>query len=412
MDKQILPDGADYEGSTGYHCFVLELFLYSFILCRANKIEIEDKYWRKLQAMLVYLRAIVRPDRLTPLIGDTDGGHVFSSPRNANDHSYLLAVGAGVFADAQFKVNGSETPPELIQALGDEGLRTFHQLAASDELRSQAFPDAGTYVLRHDDLFLAFNANGATPGRPASHRHNDLLSIEVYAHGRSFIVDPGTYVYTADLRERHLFRSTAYHSTITIDEQEQQTIRAEAPFVIGNEARVRVSVWETNSELDQVVAEHAGYDRLADALTHRRTITFYKRDRWWLIEDELAGNGAHEVAARFHFDAGLELQQFERGGVIARDVASGHRLCIQPIEVGDLHQPDFESQFVSRHYGSKLPSMTAKWSTRITAPWKIRWAILPVAAGEDCEERLNRVRSFVESHIDKQTLDFGLGTLD
>src|SRR5207253_8402267 len=50
MDKQILPDGADYESSTGYHRFVLELFLYSFSLCRANGIAIEERYWQKLHA--------------------------------------------------------------------------------------------------------------------------------------------------------------------------------------------------------------------------------------------------------------------------------------------------------------------------------------------------------------------------
>src|SRR5690349_5067090 len=45
MDKQVLADGADFEASTGYHRFVTELFLYSFLLCRANNVEIETRYW-------------------------------------------------------------------------------------------------------------------------------------------------------------------------------------------------------------------------------------------------------------------------------------------------------------------------------------------------------------------------------
>src|SRR5437773_3383743 len=129
MDKQVLPDGADYEASTGYHCFVLELFLYSFILCRLNKIPIAAEYWRKLRTMLVYLRGILRPDGMTPLIGDTDSGQVLPIvSRSANDRAYLLALGASVFKDSQLKLGRLETPQELLWVLGEEGLRDYEQL--------------------------------------------------------------------------------------------------------------------------------------------------------------------------------------------------------------------------------------------------------------------------------------------
>jgi hypothetical protein len=230
MDKQVLPDGADYEGSTGYHRFVLELFLYSFVLCRTNGIEIEPRYWQKLRSMLEYLRAYLRPDGRAPLIGDTDGGQFLPLVnRTANDHAYLLAVGAALFDDTSPHPDQDEAAPEVLWVLGSEGLREF----APPETGSRVFQDAGTCVLRHDDLFLLLNAGGTQKGRPTSHRHNDLLSLEIAAFGRAFIVDPGTYVYTADLQERHLFRCTAYHSTLTIDDEEQMSISEVTPFVIG-----------------------------------------------------------------------------------------------------------------------------------------------------------------------------------
>jgi len=388
MDKQILPDGADYEGSTGYHRFVVELFLHTFLLCRINQIEIPEKYWQKLEAMLIYLRAILRPDGLAPLIGDSDGGQVLPIvSRDANDHSYVLALGAATFKDAQFKLAKLPAPVEMLWLLGEDGLRDYEQLASSSvEVLSQAFPDAGGYVMRHEDLYLLCNANGVQRGRPASHRHNDVLSIEVSACGRAFIFDPGSYVYTADLRERHLFRSTSYHSTVEIDDSEQQTIHEDAPFAIGGEAPVRVLVWETTPKRDWIVAEHTGYERLPQPVTHRRAITFDKTNRWWLIEDEAMGVGEHKVATRFHFDSGLNVERFDEHCVIAHDETSGACLIVRSLALAQA--AELEAQFTSRQYGSKDESVSACWVTKATLPCKFRWAIVPVRAGEDQTERL------------------------
>ncbi|MDQ3134542.1 MAG: heparinase II/III family protein, partial [Acidobacteriota bacterium] len=250
MDKQILADGADAESSTGYHRFVLELLLYSFTLCRANDVEIEDRYWRKLRRMLEYTRAYLRPDRRAPLVGDTDGGQFLPlRKRAADDHAYVLAIGAAVLQEPHLKL-ADDPPAELGWLLGAEGLRAYKSLraASSPPPSSAAFADAGSYLLRDGDLYLHFNACGAGLGGRGSHGHNDKLSVEVSAHGVLFIADPGTFVYTADLRARHLFRSTAAHSTVEVDETEQNTTREAEPFVIGDEARPRVLRWEITAE--------------------------------------------------------------------------------------------------------------------------------------------------------------------
>lgn len=399
MDKQILPDGADYERSTGYHRFVLELFLYSFILCDANDIAIEEKYWQKLRAMFVYARGILRPDGRAPLIGDTDGGQVLPVVhRSADDHAYLLTFAAVIFEDNAFKLPGARATEELLWALGADGINNYQNLDPSTTpVESQSFPDAGTNVLRKDDLYLLFNAGGLAGKGRASHAHNDVLSIELSAHGRAFLVDPGAYVYTADLQQRHIFRSTAYHSTIQIDGAEQNSTNQESPFVIGDEARGRLLNWETTAERDFAQAEHAGYSRLGQDVTHRRTIIFDKTKGWWLVEDEINGEGEHTISARFHFDEGLEVE--------AR-VANGKSMAVAWDKMGDnasprlfvcasdlKEQPHLEEQFTSKHYGSRLPSTSAYWSVRVSLPCKLRWAIVPVGAGEREEDRLQNHQS-------------------
>ncbi|HEX3086006.1 MAG TPA: alginate lyase family protein, partial [Pyrinomonadaceae bacterium] len=263
MDKQTLPDGADYEASTGYHRLKVELYLYSVVLCHLNGIEIAERYWAKLRAMISYMAAYLRPDGRAPLIGDTDSGQVLPFVRRAaDDHGYVLALGAAIFHEPRFELPSEEVPEELLWILGEQGVRDYRSLPDGSLPESQSFPDAGIYLLRQDDLYLLFNASDAGVNGRGSHGHNDALSIEVSAAGVPFIVDPGTYLYTANLHERHLFRSTAYHSTVQVDGQEQNTTEQSIPFIIGNEAQPRVLAWESNAETDFIVAEHYGYQRL------------------------------------------------------------------------------------------------------------------------------------------------------
>jgi hypothetical protein len=345
MDKQILPDGADFESSTGYHRFVTELFLYSFVLCRDNGIKIDERYWSRLRAMLLYIRGYLRPDGLAPLIGDTDGGQFLPlQQKHANDHRYLLEAGAEVFDD-----------PSLRDA----------------ETVSKAFPQAGIYIMRHEDLYLCFNASGAGINGRGSHGHNDALSIEICAGDCAFIVDPGTGIYTGDLQKRHDFRSTAYHSTVKIDGVEQNTTHRDMPFVIGDEAKPRVLSWETTPETDKIVAEHYGYRRLPDPVTHRRSVTFHKEDRYWLIEDEFLGNTNHTFEVRFHFAPGLQINLDETSVRIC-DPNTDLTLTVSSLSLSG--SPELEQQFTSRNYGEISESLSACW--RFSGrPGKLSWKL-------------------------------------
>ena len=373
IDQQVLPDGADFESSTGYHRFVLELVLYSFLLCRSNNVEVSERYWQKLRMMLEYVRCYLRPDASAPLIGDSDGGQVMPMRKRASDdHAYVLAVGAVVFNDSSLKISGAE-PEELVWLFGEGGLSTFDSLGESETCGSISFPNAGLHIMRQKDLYLSLNTSHAGINGRGSHGHNDALSIEVAACGRSFIVDAGTFVYTGDLARRHKFRSTAYHSTVEIDGEEQNTTDIRIPFVIGNEARPNLLFWETAEEFDRVSGEHSGYRRLPLPVTHRRTVTFNKRERSWLIDDEFTGEGEHSFAIRFHFDAGLRV---ESGAdyVVAHDPNSGARLRIGAVTLRSA--PTLEEQAVSTDYGEQRQSVSAVWNVN-GRPEKMSWLIQP-----------------------------------
>jgi hypothetical protein len=398
LDKQVLEDGAHYESSTGYHRFAVELFLYTSLLCRANDIELPPRFTTRVRAMLEYTRDYLKPTRRAPLVGDADNSRLLSlTLRAADEHAYLVGVGAALNRDHLMKVEDA-APFELLWLMGAEGLESYESLTIDRAFRSQptssARPVAGVHVLRHDDLYLLMSTSGAGLKGRGSHAHNDALSLEVSACGSDFIVDPGTYVYTRDLRARGQFRSTAWHSTVEIDGTEQNTTDEVAPFRIGGEARPCLLYFTKSAERDIARAKHHGYERLSRPVTHARSVTLDKRARLFIVEDYFAGAGSHVFRFFFHAGRGITARVRE-GFAELYDARNDARLLVVAFDVNT--EPTIEPRSTSRDYGERVASQSLCWTLDARAPLKVAWALVPVGADEDEGERLKMLDQLMKS---------------
>jgi len=377
MDNQILADGANFEAATGYHKFVTELFLFSFILAGSNGIEIEKKNLEKLRSMLSYLRGIIRPDNRLPLIGDGDGSQIVPIiKRDADDATYLLSIGAAFLNDN--KLSPTNNAPELLWLFSNIDISN----CCEEEMLSMQFKDAGAYVMREADMYLHFNANDCGINGRGSHGHNDALSIEISAFGRPFIVDPGSYVYNLDRDARHLFRSTAYHSTVMVDDEEQNMTDPKLPFVMGNEARPIVDEWQVSEEVDRVSGVHFGYKRLSEPITHRRTIEFFKKQRYWIIEDKLTGKGRHKFSFSFHLAPAINVHKIDRNLIKICDEESRELF----IHISGVNLPyEIVPAHASRNYGHREKSLIIRWEIIAEAPFTARFRVSEKRHSEQTE---------------------------
>ncbi len=220
--------------------------------------------------------------------------------------------------------------------------------------------------MRHNDLYMIIDCVPANPKAPSGHKHNSRLSFELFAQDKSFIIDPGTYVYTADKEMRNLFRSTKYHNTVVVDGEEQNRFDEDALFAMGFDATVKVNRWVMAENYDLLDAEHNGYSRLN--VVHRRLIYFNKEEQYWVIKDMLTGEGGykHKFDLYFHF-APMDLKKEKDELVIETENKTGANIAIAPLETDELKLA-IENGWVSYSYGKKLEAPIVKYSKTAEVP--------------------------------------------
>jgi len=228
LDRQFTVDGMHAELSTAYHGYAVEFLLSLVALCKQRKISLEARFHDRLKQGSDLLAALQRPDGVWPHIGDEDGGRLlFLSRVPASDFRPLLEscrsflspgrdVGSAQYVDSFWFTGTAEQG--RARADGDDlwapdAIAESHSPLAKG---NQGGCDSGVIVSRSPSgMYSAFQC-GSFGYLDSPHSHADMLHIDISVGDHNFLVDPGTYVYTADLEKRNLYRSAKVHNGPTL----------------------------------------------------------------------------------------------------------------------------------------------------------------------------------------------------
>ena len=231
LDRQVLPDGGHEERSPMYHALLLENVLDLLNLCRVAGDRmprgLEDGLAETAARMLDAQVAWTHPDGRIALFADS-GLDIAAEPAQLRDYAERLGVAAG-----------------------DE---------ASD---SRLLAQTGYLKLSAGRYCLFASVGGPSPAHQPGHAHCDALAVELSVDARRVLTDTGSYEYRPGPR-RDRARSTASHSTIMVDGEEQAEVWA--AHRIGGRPDVALAAWDGEGFAE---ATCRGWSR--GAPVHRRT---------------------------------------------------------------------------------------------------------------------------------------------
>ncbi len=297
VSRQTFPSGINREQAFSYQIFALEFFLLAGIEAQRINVPFSANYKDWVRRMLEVIPSLVDVGGNLPQYGDGDDGMALQLRPNIPNVKV---------SSKRFSASGTEVPTTNLKSsrldwlfrLGRQWLNaqvplpsnksgllpaTLIGIEAKDEIEevkppqnSIGFDDAGIFVLtsqrgKPDEVFCLADAGCLGFLSIAAHGHADALSFTLSVGGKPVIIDPGTYIYHAETQWRNYFRSTKAHNTIVIDNLDQS--EPSGIFLWTKKAEVKVLSWEAKPDGGVLIAQHDGYQRLPNGVTHRRRLS-------------------------------------------------------------------------------------------------------------------------------------------
>lgn len=374
---QLTEAGGQIEGCPSYHNGCMFWFGLAVQLSKRFGFAFSPEYIRRYRKNLDYSIFSMRPTGKCVPVGDSHANYLASM---AGIYGYL-ALGeltwlglASNFIDKE--IICSEADRHAWRALDME---QFYEDLGTLEKGEYVCDMAATFwnkelgqaIIRSgwDREALSFLMTCRSPVQNA-HAHIDLMSFDFTALGKNMVCDPGIFCYRDD-EDRRSFKTTAYHSTVMIDDRDQ--FEYVCSFRFGPQKPGSISKVEDRGFYSVASASHRNYE----PVIHYRHMALVDQ-KFILVADVLTALKDNHVKKYFH----LDYTDVEINGdtVIGRDQTASLALYSFPVQkisllpgrlsdTNDVARPSVRVMYEGQHSGDQcfvtvlVPFKGKRWET-------------------------------------------------
>jgi uncharacterized heparinase superfamily protein len=374
LREQVNEDGGHRSRSPVVHGLVLADYLEVIALLLAANDDVPLWARKRVRTMADFLAHILHPDGELPLFHGAALGVARPAPE-------LLATAAIVLHEPELAPPGDLPGVWPLLVVGDAGRRTHARLPRRREgVEARALGRTGFFVLPGGpgDVLLLDGAS------PPPEGHDGVFGYELSVGGMRLIVDAGA-AGEEPAPWAEYFRSTRAHNVVSVAGAEQRAN--------GRVPAVSDVQWVARDGLLYFSGTHDGFARLALdlRLRHRRRV-FCLPGRFWLVCDELLGNGQWDVESFIHFHPEVRLVAACHGHPVfvasRSDAATVEIVPAGGCEIrmtGGVETPVLQGWYTARH-GQRRAAPVVSLAASVRLPFVFGYALVPRADGPTAVE--------------------------